>query len=331
MKRTTAILIASIVSFSIAGCSKKASVGAVADHSPTETPAPAPMPAPTSASQPAAPLQSVPAWTVQLVSTCTTGTADQCVGSYGFSASADGKFQVGPGPQGQLVTGNLTPDELKSLHDNVELGNAAGATASDASANEHLLDVSHAEACQDIDRSYADGNDTVTLSSPGNAPKNVLRTTDTGVCFDTETADQAEALHKTIRQLAVKYYPQPFPDVCADAAAQVVSLYPSVQNCTTDSDCAYVDASFNIVPPGASQYVAVDDCTMVAPLVVGNISAVVNNQAKLQTALDHAQSSDVCGDRFQRSDCTGWSGFQSNVGAPVCQQNVCKVSPASHN
>ncbi len=260
--------------------------------------------------------QDGPAWKVTLKTSCQNVDAVECVANYGFTVIANSHFQVGPAPQGQTVVGSLTADEFKSIS---TLITSALPTVTRAQRNQH-------ETCKPLDQTEEyEGQDTVTLSRPQNQDLVLLTTKGNDLCSQSATPDVTQALHKAIHALANKYYTLPFPDACLDAATAMEAIYPSVQSCSTDADCAYVDTSFNVIPSADEQFVVTDDCTVVTPLSVGNAKAVASAQAKLQAALDHVR--DVCGERIVRNECTGISGFQSSAGSPVCKLGVCQSHP----
>ncbi|OFZ19690.1 MAG: hypothetical protein A2X94_16680 [Bdellovibrionales bacterium GWB1_55_8] len=253
-----------------------------------------------------------PAYKVVLSSKCVEESDEYCVGQYGFLVTADGTFEVGPGPAGQRKSGRISDDELKMI-DAAVIAAVGG------------IDLNRAESCNEVDALASE--DTVTISM-SNGDVGLVRASGTNFCFQTATVEQAEALHKAIRELADKYYTLPFPDACEDAVEAIEALYPEMQKCSADTDCAYVTTNYDVIPPSSSQYVTTDACSKVKPLVVGNIAAIIQNQTKAYEALDQARY--VCGERIIRYDCTGISGFMSSDGAPVCDTSaqMCRINPA---
>jgi hypothetical protein len=55
-------------------------------------------------------------WKIQWTSQCAGLRKEDCLGGYGFSVDSNGTYEVGPGPQGQLLTGKLSEEDLKSFH-----------------------------------------------------------------------------------------------------------------------------------------------------------------------------------------------------------------------
>ena len=64
--------------------------------------------------------QSGPAWQLTLKSACSNAAQDQCLARYGFTVDADGNYQVGPGPQGQLRKGTLAESEFAALRSEIQ-------------------------------------------------------------------------------------------------------------------------------------------------------------------------------------------------------------------
>lgn len=237
---------------------------------------------------------------------------EQSVAYYGFSVKADGSYQVGPGPQGQVQNGKIDADELQAL-----------LVAITPELNNPALSASSAEACDDLDQDQ--GEITITLTQHHKTAV-LVHASGTQFCHRTTSSDQANNVQNAIDTLAQKYYATPFPDVCIEAADAVTALYPSVQGCSTDADCFYVDKDFNVIPPSSLQYVYTDNCSRVTPLIVANATALLAHQSALTSALSNAQ--DVCGYRMVREDCTGITGFNSTQAPPLCNRGVCEVNPA---
>lgn len=270
--------------------------------------------------QPVQQVQTSPLWKLTLQSSCPDTAIDQCVAGYGFAVDSNGKFVAGPGPGGQISTGTVSSDELGSL---------GGALAATQNWNQ-LLDSALPESCISIDN--GDGaptsDDTLTLSHYAQSHI-ILHTKGTQACIGTANSELVTALHGAVKVLANKYYTLPFPDPCAEAAAAVEAVYNGVRGCQSAADCAYFDLNYDPIAPGSDEYVVTDSCSMVKPLVVANINAAVNAQAKIQEAM--ARASDTCGGRIVRADCTGYSGFQSGSLPPACVSNVCQANSSANH
>ncbi|MCM2322761.1 MAG: hypothetical protein NDJ90_05830 [Oligoflexia bacterium] len=258
-------------------------------------------------------LRRQPAWTLTLNSACASYVDEYCVARHGFKATADGTFEIGPGPQGQVKTGKLEAEELAQLETLVrDLSGASALTGRDA------------ESCVDFEEFVPDSQDRITFTRNG-TELTLYRTEEARTCYQGLSRETNDQLHHAIRTLADKYYALPFPDTCAEAADAIHNRYAPVQGCATDNDCAYITESYEVIPSSANQYVITDNCSMIPPLVVGNAKLVETAKAELLESLLAAQN--VCGQRIIRNDCLGIAGFESSLGAPVCQQGVCRVHP----
>ncbi|OFZ53792.1 MAG: hypothetical protein A2428_02650 [Bdellovibrionales bacterium RIFOXYC1_FULL_54_43] len=255
--------------------------------------------------------QDSPAWKINLTVKC-GDAADQCIAAHGFTVSADGQYEMGPGPEGQIKSGPIAAEDFLEL-----------STLITQSLEVVHFEAERAESCSETNPIEIE--ETVLLTHLGRQ-KTVMHTSGSSYCFQTTTIEAAEALHNAIRKLAEQYYSLPFPDRCAEAASAVENLYSSFQGCSTEADCAYLTNSFEVIPSGSPEFVMTDDCSIVRPAVVGNATAVFANQSQLAAAIDTARS--VCGIRMVRQDCTGVSGFQASSAAPVCEQNVCRIPPS---
>jgi hypothetical protein len=246
-----------------------------------------------------------PAWTLTLKSNCTAyGEADQCVGKYGFSVTADGKYQVGKGPKEQVITGVVTGEELATLNAAVQL---VGTQANRAEAHEEAVEN--------------ESDDTVTLARQDQKIV-VAHNTGADFYFTTAKLESAQSVHKAIRDLAKSYYHLPFGNDCADAAAKVEALYPALQGCNADTDCVYVnnDRNWSVVAPRSGEYIFTERCEVVSPLTVANKSTILNGAAQIIDAYNATFT--ACGAQFRRADCRPVQ--QAAVVAPVCVQNRCQ-------
>jgi len=309
MKRAISLLAAVTLAFGLTGCFSKNKKGEE-NRQPDSTPA---IVTPDSTSgQPAA--QSEPAWKLRLTANCGEGSAESCVAAYGFTVLADGRYEVGPGPSGQMLSGKLEAEELKSIESLsiVSLGLAATAQ------------VELAEVCGA--NTQGEANDQLDFVAKGGVEKNFVRTAGTEFCYRTASLEEADLALKAIRDLATKYYHLPFPDACLESAQAVEMLFAPLTTCSVDADCAYIDSSFSPIANGEIQFVVTDSCTVVKSLAVGNASSVAAEQGRLLAARENAR--DVCMDRMARPDCAP-TGFQAHIAAPVCGAGVCQVNSAS--
>lgn len=259
--------------------------------------------------QPAA--QTGPAWTLSLSSACANSAQEQCVAKHGFSVDADGKYQVGPGPQGQVRTGTLTDSEFSSIKDVAQPALAAlNATGTAEQMEAGVANVS---------------NDTVSILAPGKEARVLSRNTASDFFFTTPTSEEAKALHAAIRELANSYYRLPFGTPCGDAVDKFSVEADRVNTCETDADCAYIDIynRFGVVPPSSIQAIQTEDCTAIKPPVVAHKMAVLGAYEKLDGL--YADARTACGTDFYQSNLGVRCVLQQKMTgvAPTCQQNKC--------
>ena len=309
-------LIATITVFSIClvsfGClfkkNKESSNGPIGQV-PTSVNPPAVVP------QPNPQEQNPPVWKVSFHASCAEEEGDQCLGKYGLFIYGDGRYEVGPGPAGQLKKGKLKEEELLKITNSIEQSQAL----------EALTLADGPEICKELaDQNF---NDSVKIGFK-EIEKQLIHTQSAQLCSQGIAIENAILLHQTIHALGESYYPIPFANKCFDVIEELYSISQPLASCNADVDCAYVSGSFEIISPGVSQFVITDNCSVVKPMVVGNISSIINQEAKLQTAMDSVQ--ETCpADQLLKNGCTGIIGFDSSVGSPVCQQNLCRINAAA--
>lgn len=298
MKRTLAIIATLGLSTAVSGCLFSSEDS----------------PAPVAQTQ----TQVGPAWKVALTSKC-AGEANNCVAAYGFTITADGKFISGPAPAGQISTGALTEEEFKAFSDRVAALSTAAASSSDESGAATTAD------CQVL--AQADSEDDLVLTREGK-DKPLVKTKGTEICFQTANREAAAELHSAIKELAAKYYTLPFPNACADQLKALEGMYATVQSCSTDTDCIFVDQDFNAIPPASDQFITTDACVAVKPLVVASNSSLTTQKQALLAAMTSTLSS--CGltaaDLTQRS-CDGFMSTSAKMTAHCdVQKKMCAVA-----
>ena len=258
-----------------------------------------------------------PAWKLFLNSQCGTDQT-QCVGAYGFSLLANGTYQVGPGPAGQIITGKLTDEEFQTLE-----------TALDSvlkpTSPIDIPEASSQETC--APNTAVAGKESITFNRRGQDTQ-ILHAAGTEFCFRGLTLEQADTIHKTVHALATTYYTLPFPDACADAEGELQALYTTVSGCAVDSDCSYSDTSFMPVAQGEMQFIVTDDCSTQGALAAANRNDLLFRQGELIRARNQARS--TCAARFVRAGCSQVTGFQSTLASPLCVDGACRVNSSIH-
>lgn len=180
-------------------------------------------------------------WTVRYAQKCPSTTQEKCSGAHGFSVSSDGHYEVGPGPGGELITGQVAAADLEAVKTAVPHAESACARTANAPTTEHVYFSIGAAVSESCD----------------------------------------EALLTAARALTSKYYPSVFPSPCIDAALTLEKSYAELIRCEKDSDCSYIDDSYMPIDAQSSSAVPLDDCTFVKPLVVANAFETVARQLQL--------------------------------------------------
>jgi len=262
--------------------------------------------------------QSGPEWTLTFKNTCADGSKETCLGFYGFSVDASGKYTVGAelaGTPARVKT--LDADEFAAVQKLADPFVAALKTGSRA-----------AEACISRDAPILVPSDeqTVTLTQQGNT---AVISHDTGEksCTSLLDADQSHALAAQLLALAQAHYPTPYPDPCLAQIDAFEAKYADFQSCSQATDCAYIGQDYSVIPYDSSQVVFEEDYSKLAPLVVGNASKITAAKAAITQAHEDLVTS--CGDSYWRNPVpSAFRQFYSNAGNPICEQGVCKVNPS---
>lgn len=150
--------------------------------------------------------QSSPSWKLRLISVCENTAPEECAGGYGFSVSADGMFQVGPGPRGETARDRLSPEQFSEL----ESALALYLSGVDETISIQSID----ETCQPHVRRGSD--DTLTLMRESSEIP-VYRQDGFDFCVQRGDFEHAEKLSLVLRKLADFHYPLPFPDAWTPA------------------------------------------------------------------------------------------------------------------
>lgn len=255
--------------------------------------------------------QSRPEWAVQLLSTCSDTPAENCAAGYPYSIGADGLYRVGPGPQGQLLTGKLSQEEFTAFQ---QLYFEAL-----SSAHAHSGDPVCLQAVGEIETTA----DKISVIAQNGSETEWIRTGERGFCSHLESRDSSKKLLAFMHESASKHYPVPFPDDdCDNARASLEALYGNVRSCVTDADCSFVDEAFQPIAQDYLTFLIKGDCTGAEPLVVGNRSLVTAKRSALLQELAHTQ--EACKKRSS-TNCAGFSDFQPTRPAPICGGGICRA------
>lgn len=254
------------------------------------------------------------AWILKATSTCASAE-EGCAGQYGFSLHSDGRYELGPSPEGKIRKGQVSAEELIAIADLLE-------GAKKTAKAKTLLGALKDETCVDaaVERDLK-----VVLTQKGKDGE-VFTASNAKLCHAASFKQNGVKLHDTVQALSKKYYVLPFPDSCLDAAAEIELQYADLQGCSTDTDCAYVDNVYGAIPSDHIAFVMTDDCSILKPLVVANAAKIGAAQDVLLTAREDLRTS--CGERVERASCEFVAGFEAQLGAPTCSAGKCVVNQA---
>jgi hypothetical protein len=134
---------------------------------------------------------------VRVYARCEAMRPDRCPGFYGFSVASDGKFKVGPAPNGSVIEGSVSADELTTL--------AAAVNAQLASGNKMTcLDIHTIPGSGRVIAAFFTDGSKVNLWTTG------LILGSHGNCALGDY-QKAQLVDQIIRKLMINYYPQTFP------------------------------------------------------------------------------------------------------------------------
>jgi hypothetical protein len=128
--------------------------------------------------------------------TCEAMQDDHCLGRYGFTVEASGRFIAGPSDRGSKVEGTIEPAELQRI------ASLAGRFSPQLGPGQKNCSLRTLPGIRDqVDIAFSDGA--------------VVRTYDLGgtpgkLCY-IGAWSQAQRLHDVLHKLMSRYYPVPFP------------------------------------------------------------------------------------------------------------------------
>jgi hypothetical protein len=153
---------------------------------------------------PARPAQQVqkdqgPAWKLTYQADAADEEKTEISGAYGFTITADGNFIVGPGPQGQTLTGKLSAEEFSDV----------------TSALQPVLQASLTTQAEDCAPTYMEElSDSLTLIRNHQASAFLHKKAEGEICAQALDADSAVALRDIVLTAVQAHYPLPFPGEC---------------------------------------------------------------------------------------------------------------------
>lgn len=252
-------------------------------------------------------------WTFQFISKCPTLSSEKCVGSYGFTLKSNGTYQIGPGPNGETLTGPITADELKNLT----------SLLISLPSKEALEDVKGKENCVP-----APQLETTDLIQFNLSDKEIgkIHSSKAELCYTSFSQTIAVQLEGLIHGLAIKYYPEIFPNPCIDATIDLNRFYDSLRFCITDRDCAYIGNDYLPLSSLANAKFITNDCSYIKPILVANSFSAVVNQLKLLTIREIALQ--LCGTQIVPYICSPNRIIDFCGRPPLCLQGRCQINPA---
>jgi hypothetical protein len=262
--------------------------------------------------------QTGPEWSLELKTKCLDGTQDKCVGYYGFSVDATGKYTVGA----ELASHATRIRALANDENQAVLSLVKPYLEALTKGTEKK------ESCitRPEDEPSLDNEATVTLNRLGTSYE-IVKQTAKEDCAGVLDEKAAETLVGKLSDLAAAHYPTPYPDACLDKIDEFEARYAPLQTCSAATDCAYIGDDYSAIPYDANQVVALEDYTKIAPIVVANASKITAQREALTAARTALEQS--CGDSLYRDPVPSeFKQFSSNAGNPLCVEKLCIVNPA---
>jgi hypothetical protein len=263
-------------------------------------------------------------WKLTYSSKCKKAPNEECIGAYGFTAKSDGTFQIGPGPDGQILTGDLSDEEVAEIRDqltHIPLPDTQHRTSRNPSLNRDT-DTSSTEKCVHGELSSIDRTIEINYQS---APIIRIQTDFDQFCFRSVPEDSAHEIEKIATNIINKYHPSKFPNECINASNSFEDYYKKIQICEKDSDCTYIGSNFLPITLEESQDFIADDCSFIKPLIVANHFGAVSNQLELLTL--HDLASQVCRNEEKRMGCKEVKRLKPVKISPLCIKSRCVVHP----
>lgn len=129
--------------------------------------------------------------------TCEAVAPGSCIGEYGFTIDAMGRFTAGPSPSGLHVEGKLSPSELKKLQQAIDNDAKKGAGLSEMCTASRMIPGS---------------SDRLTITSTKSRERVIYRRDRPNETCFSGNRDAATKLHDVMQSLMAEHYPQHFPE-----------------------------------------------------------------------------------------------------------------------
>lgn len=234
----------------------------------------------------------------------------ECTGAYGFVIEKNGDYTVGPDSKGQIRSGKLSESDLGLITSSLQSTISQNGLKPEAQAVYEEADG------KEIQISFMRGT---------GAPEDLVKVSGSDIFYQMQSLEEAKTLLANMNEFASKYAAH-FPDNCKEGATAFNLLMNEVQKCNADADCAYLNDGYEVIPNNSGAELTTDTCSIVNPLVVGNIALVRENANKLAESLNAVQA--ACGydsERMARNEECSFKFFKLTGAAPVCQAGKCKL------
>lgn len=298
-------------------------------------------------------------WKLKYVTQCKETPAEECVGKYGFIAKSDGTFQIGPGPDGQIIQGELTADEISQIQKQLSRIQPTSSPQSRTSPRPSLdrdpnsgpdpspssnpspsvdlnpgpsanpsprpsgrLNPPSSERC--IFEVTSPQESTVELNYQNSQPIRITHGSDQ-FCYRSVSESLAHEIDSFVSELITKYHPSRFPNECINACKALHDFYQTLRKCEKDSDCAYIGDDFLPLRPGEFPDLVIDDCSYIQPLLYADHFSAVSNQ--LDLILLHDVAIQACRQDEKRSGCQKVKKLNPSQSLLSCIKGKCITHP----
>lgn len=250
----------------------------------------------------------LPSWKLAYKSQCTEKSPELCPGAYGFEIKSNGTFKVGPAPNGESYSGELDQEELTTLKQQLNRLDLSTETT----APFQICDSDFTQPAKErVDLFQA------------NSSFSLIELSDSKLCFNKFTSENARRFLNNIHDLLSKYHPERFPNDCTQATRALKNLYSEVSDCIRDDECSYLNENYYPIPFERVDFITSDECSFVKPLQVANYFSAVSNQLNLLTLRDAVR--EACGKEDYKRSCKRYGGYRERAGTPICHRGRCSL------